>query len=89
MANLIKVARFVLLVKKMSETNTKKIPQKTWDQLEDFMGNKLASDPSLYEEQLHEIIIEFMGCMTNNKLFADIARAAIECLETSIECLEE
>lgn len=63
----------------------KMIPQPIWDELETFMGDKLSNDSDLYEKQLHEIIIEFMGCITNKKLFVDIAKTALESIEIIVE----
>ena len=71
----------------MSQTQTKEkmIPQPIWDELETFMGERLSNNSDLYEKQLHEIIIEFMGCMTDKKLFVDIAKAALESIEIIVD----
>lgn len=63
----------------------KLIPQPIWDELENFMGEKLSSKGDLYEQQLHEIIIEFMGCISTKKLFLDIIKVAAESLTTWAE----
>ena len=61
------------------------IPQNVWDEIETLMGEKLSDNSEMYDAQLHEMVIEIMGCMTDKKLFVSIAKAALESIEIIVE----